>query len=51
MKTRKMNTMSFLTMLIGCSLWLSCATDVLTGQTVKETRNLPAFNSVSDQEM
>jgi carbon monoxide dehydrogenase subunit G len=46
MKTRKMNTMSFLTMLIGCSLWLSCATDVLTGQTVKETRNLPAFNAL-----
>jgi hypothetical protein len=38
--------MSLLTLLIGCSFWLSCATDVLTGQTVKESRNLSAFNSL-----
>jgi hypothetical protein len=46
MKTRKMNKKSFLILLIGCSVWLSCATDVMTGQTVKETRNLPAFNEL-----
>ncbi len=46
MKTRNMNKMSLLTLIIGCSLWLSCATDTLTGQTVKETRNLSAFNSL-----
>ena len=48
MKTRKMNKRSFL---MHCSLdaavWLSCTTDVLTGQTVKETRNLPAFNALT----
>jgi hypothetical protein len=47
MKTRKMNTMSFLMLLIGSSLWLSCASDVMTGQTIKETRNLPAFNALN----
>jgi hypothetical protein len=46
MKTRKMNKKPFLILLIGCSVWLSCATDVMTGQTVKETRNLPAFNEL-----
>ncbi len=46
MKTRKMNKKSFIILLIGCSVWLSCATDILTGQTVKETRNLPAFNAL-----
>ncbi len=47
MKTRKMNKMSFLAMILGCSVWLSCASDILTGQTVKETRNLPAFNALN----
>jgi hypothetical protein len=46
MKSRKMNKMSFLSLLIACSLWLSCATDQLTGQTVKETRNVSAFNAL-----
>lgn len=46
MKTRKMNKMSLLILFIGCSLWLSCATDIVTGQTVKETRNLSAFNAL-----
>ena len=46
MKTRKMNTMSFMTLILGCSLWLSCATDVLTGQTVKETRKVSSFNAL-----
>lgn len=47
MKTGKMNKKSFIIMLIGCTMWLSCATDILTGQTVKETRNLPAFNALN----
>jgi hypothetical protein len=46
MKTRKMNKRSFLVLFIGCSVWLSCATDILTGQTVKETRNVTAFNAL-----
>jgi hypothetical protein len=46
MKTRKMNKRSLIILLMGCSVWLSCATDILTGQTVKETRNLPAFNAL-----
>jgi len=47
MKTRKMNKMSYLTVIIGCSLWLACASGELTGQTVKESRNLPAFNALN----
>jgi hypothetical protein len=46
MKTQKMNKVSAIVMIIGCSVWLSCATDVLTGQTVKETRNVPAFDAL-----
>jgi hypothetical protein len=46
MKTRNMNKKFFVILLFGCALWLSCATDRLTGQTVKETRNLPAFNEL-----
>jgi len=30
-----------------CSVWLSCTTGSLTGQTVKEDRNLPAFQALS----
>jgi hypothetical protein len=32
---------------IGCLVLFSCATNVLTGQTVKETRDLPAFTGIS----
>jgi hypothetical protein len=46
MQTTKMNKSSLITLLVGCSVWFSCATDIMTGQIVKEGRNLPAFQGI-----
>jgi hypothetical protein len=47
MKTSRMNKTSLFALLIGCGAWLSCATGVTTGQTVKEVRNVSSFDGMS----
>jgi len=47
MKTRRLNKASLVMLLIGCCVWLSCSTGVITGQSVKESRNATGFTSLS----
>jgi len=46
MQTTRMNKSSLIALLVGCSVWFSCATDIMTGQIVKEARNLPVFQAI-----
>jgi hypothetical protein len=47
MKMKRMNKASLVVALIGLSVWLSSSSCEITGQTVKETRSLSAFNALS----
>jgi hypothetical protein len=47
MKNAIINKVSLIALAIGCLVLFSCATNVLTGQTIKESRDLPAFDAVS----
>jgi hypothetical protein len=46
MKILKMNTLIVRSFALIAILWTSCATDMLTGQTVKENRDVSSFNSL-----
>jgi len=46
MKTERIHKMNLFTMAIGALAMLSCSTIPSTGQTVKETRNVSAFNEI-----
>jgi len=47
MKNAIIHKAGLIALAFGCFILSSCATSVLTGQTVKETRDLPAFDAVS----
>ena len=47
MKTQKTKKVSLIASIIGCSVWLSCSTGTITGQTMKETRNVTPFNAIA----
>ena len=47
MKTTTFNKASLVALAFGCFVLLSCTTSVLTGQTVKELRNVSTFNAVA----
>jgi hypothetical protein len=47
MKTVFFNKAGLIALAFGCFVLLSCSTGVLTGQTVKESRDVPAFKGVA----
>jgi hypothetical protein len=47
MKNAIIHKASLIALAFGCFVLFSCTTSVLTGQTVKESRDLPAFDAVS----
>lgn len=47
MKTTSFNKAGLIALAFGCLLMFSCQTTVLTGQTVKEPRNVPSFDGVA----
>ncbi len=46
METNIINKSLHIALMLCCGVWLSCTNGNLTGQTVKEDRNLPSFTAV-----
>jgi hypothetical protein len=47
MKTALFNKASLVALTFGCVVLFSCSTNILTGQTVKESRNVSTFHAVT----
>jgi hypothetical protein len=47
MKKANINKLSLIAIAIGSCIFCSCVTTVLSGQTIKETRNVPSFTGVA----
>jgi lipopolysaccharide export system protein LptA len=47
MNTSAFNKAGLTALILGCLIFSSCTTNFLTGQTIKELRDVPAFNAVT----